>query len=72
MVKGRRKSRSKSSGDFSALDCDDRDNELGTWRRITINGEVSYVLLPLRKEVAIFHFSTPSGFRCLHEIVKLL
>lgn len=43
MVKGRRKSRSKSSGDFSAIDCDDRDDDSGTWCRVNIAGEVGIV-----------------------------
>ena len=29
MVKGRRKSRSKSSGDFATIDCDDREEQTG-------------------------------------------
>lgn len=40
MVKGRRKSRSKSSGDFCSNDCDDADNDGTTWRRMSITGEV--------------------------------
>jgi hypothetical protein len=39
MVKGRRKSRSKSSGDFSNTDDSD---EVGSWRRTNIAGEVPF------------------------------
>jgi hypothetical protein len=39
MVKGRRKSRSKSSGDFSTFDLE--DDAGGIWRKLDIPGEVS-------------------------------
>jgi hypothetical protein len=39
MVKGRRKSRSKSSGDFSNTD---ESDEVGSWRRTNIAGEVPF------------------------------
>ena len=40
MVKGRRKSRSKSSGDFATVDCDDGEEQIGSVQRVNIHGEV--------------------------------
>lgn len=42
MVKGRRKSRSKSSGDFNNQDDEEFEGTGGCWRRVNIAGEVRY------------------------------
>lgn len=42
MVKGRRKSRSKSSGDFNNPDNDECEGDGGCWRKVNIAGEVRY------------------------------
>ena len=43
-MKGRRKSRSKSNGDFSAADCGDREDESIPLRRVNIHGEVTNLI----------------------------